>query len=47
MPLYNLAETIYNKWLQMSGKHGTCLYVATTDHMMRAVMQSTNYWAFL
>jgi len=31
----------------MLGKRGTCLYVATTDDMMRAMMQSTNYWAFL
>ena len=31
----------------MSGNRGTCLYVATTDDMMRAMMQSTNYWAYL
>jgi hypothetical protein len=47
MPSCNLAETVHNKWLQMSGKRGTCLYVATTDDMMRAIQQSTNYWAYL
>jgi hypothetical protein len=47
MPSCNLIETVHNKWLQMSEKHGTCLYVATTDDMMCALMQSTNYWAFI
>ena len=46
MPSCNLAETVH-KWLQMSGNRGGCLYVATTDDMMRAMMQSTNYYAFL
>ena len=47
MPSCNLAETVHKKWLQMSGNQGACLYVATLDDMMRAMMQLTNYYAFL
>ena len=42
MPSCNLAEIVHNKWLQMSGNRGFCLYVATEDNMLRAMMQSTN-----
>ena len=47
MPSCDLPETVYKKWIQMSGRRGTCLYVATIDDMMRAIMQSIDYEAYL
>ena len=46
MPSYDLPDTVYEKWMQMSGRRGTCLYVATIDNIMRAIMQSIDYEAF-
>jgi hypothetical protein len=31
MPTCNLVETMHNIWLQQLGKHGTCLFIATSD----------------
>ena len=47
MPTCNLAETIHNKWLQQSSKHGTDLYVATNDDFVRAFMQMVRYYQYL
>ena len=47
MPSYNLSETVHNKWLQQSGNHGNYLFAATCDDKIRAVMQMTNYRAYL
>jgi hypothetical protein len=43
----NLSETAPNKWLQQSGNHGNNLFAATCDDKIRAVMQMTNYRAYL
>jgi hypothetical protein len=43
----NLSETTYNKWLQQSGNHGNDLFATTCDDKIRAVMQMTNYRAYL
>ena len=47
LPSCNLSETVYNKWLQMSGKRGNNLFDATCDDSIRAWMQMTNYRAYL
>jgi hypothetical protein len=44
---YNLLETIHNKWLQQSNNRGNDLFAATCDDKIRAVMQMTNYRAYL
>jgi hypothetical protein len=43
----NLSETAHNKWLQQSGNRDNDLFVATCDDKMQAVMQMTNYMAYL
>jgi hypothetical protein len=47
MPSCNLSETAHNKWLQQSCNRGNDLFVATCDDKIRAVMQMTNYRAYL
>jgi hypothetical protein len=47
MPSYNLSETAHNKWLQQSGNRGNDLFATTCDDKIRAVMQMTNYSAYL
>ena len=47
MPSCNLAETIHNKWLQQSGKHGNDLYVTIVDDYVRAFMQVVSYYQYL
>jgi hypothetical protein len=47
MPSCNLSETAHNKWLQQSGNRGNDLFAATCDDKIRAVMQMTNYRAYL
>jgi hypothetical protein len=47
MPSCNLSETAYNKWLQQSGNRGNDLFAATCDDKIQAVMQMTNYRAYL
>ena len=47
MPICNLAETVYNKWLQQFGNKMTCLFEATMNDMIRAFMQIVNYQAEL
>jgi hypothetical protein len=47
MPSCNLSETVPNKWLQQSGNRGNDLFAATCDDKIRAVMQMTNYRAYL
>jgi hypothetical protein len=47
MPSCNLSETAHNKWLQKSGNRGNDLFAATCDNKIRAVMQMTNYRAYL
>jgi hypothetical protein len=47
MPSCNLSETVHNKWLQQSGNCGNNLIAATCDDKIRAVMQMTNYKAYL
>lgn len=39
MPSYNLAETIYNRWLQHSRNTITCLYEASIDDFICVYMQ--------
>jgi hypothetical protein len=47
MPSCNLSETAHNKWLQQFGNCGNDLFAATCDDKIRAVMQMTNYRAYL
>ena len=47
LPSCNLSKTMYNKWLQMSGKRGNNLFEATCDDSIRAWMQMMNYRAYL
>jgi hypothetical protein len=47
MPSYNLLETAHNKWLQQFGNRENDLFAATCDEKIRAVMQMTNYRAYL
>jgi hypothetical protein len=47
MPSCNLSETVHNKWLQQSGNCGNNLFAATCDNKIRAIMQMTNYRAYL
>jgi hypothetical protein len=42
-----LSEITHNKWLQQSGNCGNDLFAATYDDKIRAVMQMTNYRAYL
>ena len=46
MPFCNLSETVYNKWLQMSGKQANNLFDATCNDSIHAWMQMTNYRAY-
>ena len=43
MPTCNLAEIVYNNWLQQSDNKMTSLYEAIVDDMIRAFMQIINY----
>jgi hypothetical protein len=43
----NLLETVHNKWLQQFGNHGNDLFAATCNNKIRAVIQMTNYRAYL
>jgi hypothetical protein len=47
MPSCNLLETAHNKWLQQSGNRSNDLFAATCDDKIQAVMQMTNYRAYL
>jgi hypothetical protein len=47
MPSCNLSETAHNKWLQQSGNRGNDLFAATCNDKIRAVIQMTNYRAYL
>jgi hypothetical protein len=47
MPSCNLSETAHNKWLQQFGNRGNDLFAATCNDKIRAVMQMTNYRAYL
>ena len=47
MPSCNLAESVYNKCLQQSGKKGNDLFVAAVDDLVRAFMQVVTYFQFL
>jgi hypothetical protein len=47
MPSCNLAETIHNKWFQVSGNSGGDLYVATVDDFVQGFLQVVNYYQFL
>jgi hypothetical protein len=47
MPSCNLSETAHNKWLQQSGNRGNDLFAAIYDDKIRAVIQMTNYRAYL
>jgi hypothetical protein len=47
MPSCNLSEAAHNKWLQQSSNRGNDLFAATCDDKIRAVMQMTNYRAYL
>ena len=43
----NLAETVYNKWLQASGNKGGDLYVAAVDDYIKAFLQVVAYYQYL
>jgi hypothetical protein len=47
MPSCNLSETAHNKWLQQSSNRGNDLFATTCDDKIRAVIQMTNYRAYL
>jgi hypothetical protein len=47
MPSCNFLETAHNKWLQQSSNYGNDLFAATCNDKIRAVMQMTNYMAYL
>jgi hypothetical protein len=47
MPSCKLSEIAHNKWLQQPGNRGNDLFIATCDDKIRAVMQMTNYRAYL
>jgi hypothetical protein len=47
MPSCNLSKTVHKKWLQQSGNCGNDLFSATYNNKIRAVMQMTNYKAYL
>jgi hypothetical protein len=47
MPSCNLSETVHNKRLEQSGNRGNDLFVATYNDKIRAVIQMTNYKAYL
>lgn len=42
IPIYNLAETMHNKWLQQFDNKMTCMYKATMDNLIKAFMHSAN-----
>jgi hypothetical protein len=46
MPSCNLSETAH-KWLQQSGNRGNDLFAATCDDKIQAVIQMTNFRAYL
>jgi hypothetical protein len=43
----NLAESIHNKWLQVSNNNGGDLYVATVDDYIRAFLHVMAYHEIL
>ena len=47
MPSCNLAQTVHNKWLQVSRNKGGDLYVAAVDNYIRAFLQVVAYYQFL
>jgi hypothetical protein len=47
MPSCNLAESVYNKWLQASGNKDGDLYVAMVDDYIRVFLQVVAYYQFL
>jgi hypothetical protein len=47
IPSCNLAETVYNKWLQQSGNWGNDLYVATVNDFVKALIQVFRYYQYL
>jgi hypothetical protein len=47
MPSCNLSKTIYNKWLQQFGNRGNNLFATTCNDKIWAVIQMTNYKAYL
>ena len=47
MPSCNLAEIMYNKWLQQSGNHRNDLSIAIVDDFVRALMQVSRYYQYL
>jgi hypothetical protein len=47
MPSCNLSETAHNKWLQQFCNRGNDVFATTCDDKIRAVMQMTNYRAYL
>ena len=47
MPSCNLAESVYNRWLQQSGKRRNDLFVAAVDNLFRAFMHVCSYYQFL
>jgi len=46
MPNSNLAKSIYNKWLLVSGNKGGDLYVAIVDDYIWAIFQVVAYYQF-
>ena len=47
MPTCSLVEKVHNKWLQQSGNKITCMYEATMDDLIQALMQIANYRSWL
>jgi hypothetical protein len=43
----NLAEMVYNKWLQQSSNRGTDLYVAIINNFVWALIQVVRYYQYL
>jgi hypothetical protein len=47
MPSCNLVERIYHTWLKQLGNKMACVYEAIVVDLVRAFMQTINYWAWL
>jgi hypothetical protein len=47
MPSCNFSEIAHNKWLQQFGNRGNDLFATTYNDKIRAVIQMTNYRAYL
>lgn len=43
MPVYNLVETLHNKWLLQYRNELTCVYEAKMDNVIYGFMQIINY----